>query len=239
MKTIGIIGGMGPLATADLFRKIILCTAAQADQEHIPILIDNNTAIPDRTAAIRGEGPSPVPELLRSARRLMKGGADVLIMGCNTAHYFLPAMLPQLTVPFLSMIDATAQHCAAQGFSCVGLLASAGTCASGIYQKALARYGIRLVEPDLQQQQVLQDVIYYGVKAGDASYDVQAFRQVLQDMRCAGAGQFILGCTELPIAVTRYGVEESFIDATEVLAAAAVSFAGARCAAPLDRKPAA
>ena len=81
MKTIGIIGGMGPMATVDLMQKIIQATDAHEDQEHIHILVDNNTDIPDRTAAILGRGPSPLPELLKSAERLTAQGADFLIMG--------------------------------------------------------------------------------------------------------------------------------------------------------------
>ena len=108
MKTIGIIGGMGPMATVDLMQKIIQATDAHEDQEHIHILVDNNTDIPDRTAAILGQGPSPLPELLKSAERLTTQGADFLIMGCNTAHYFLPLMLPELKIPVISMIEATA-----------------------------------------------------------------------------------------------------------------------------------
>ena len=88
MKTIGIIGGMGPLATADLFRKIVLNTKASTDQEHIKILIDNNTDIPDRTEAIINDGKNPVPQLTRSAVVLWALGAQILVMPCNTAQYF-------------------------------------------------------------------------------------------------------------------------------------------------------
>ena len=122
-KTIGIIGGMGPMATVDLMKKVILATDAREDQEHIPILVDNNTNIPDRTAAILGEGEDPLPELLKSADRLTDAGADFLIMGCNTAHYFLPRMMPHLKVPFVNMIEETAAFCAREGFKKVGLLA--------------------------------------------------------------------------------------------------------------------
>ena len=111
MKTIGIIGGMGPMATVDLMQKIILATDACEDQNHIPILVDNNTNIPDRTAAILGQGTSPVPELLKSAERLTAQGADFLIMGCNTAHFFLPLLMPYLKIPFIRMIETTAEFC--------------------------------------------------------------------------------------------------------------------------------
>ena len=206
-KTIGIIGGMGPMATVDLMKKVILATDAREDQEHIPILVDNNTNIPDRTAAILGEGEDPLPELLKSADRLTAGGADFLIMGCNTAHYFLPRMMPHLKVPFVNMIEETAAFCAREGFKKVGLLASAGTCKSGIYQRALAEAGVEAVQP-------------------------QGLAQMAKD----GCEAFVLGCTEVPVAVEMYHLEGNFIDATEVLAEAAVQKAGAKVISHLPHK---
>ncbi|WP_415945581.1 aspartate/glutamate racemase family protein [Selenomonas montiformis] len=228
MKTIGIIGGMGPMATADLMQKIILGTDAREDQDHIPMLIDNNTAIPDRTAAILGQGPSPVPELLRSADRLTRAGADFLIMGCNTAHYFLPLMMPYLKIPVISMIDAAARFCQRQGYRKIGLLASAGTCHAGVYQRALQHAGIRIIQPDERQEIAVHDMIYHGVKAGCSAYDTTAVRRVLSEMEAAGAEAFLLGCTEIPVAVSMYHLEGRFIDATEVLAEEAIEAAGAR-----------
>lgn len=228
MKTIGIIGGMGPLATVDLMQKIILATDAHEDQEHIHILVDNNTNIPDRTAAILGSGPSPVPELLKSANRLTEQGAGFLIMGCNTAHFFLPPLMPFLKVPFLSMIEATAEACQQLGYRKVGLLASAGTCHTGIYQRALQHLGIETTKPDERQEIAIHDMIYSGVKAGNRDYDTTKVREVLKEMTTAGAEAFILGCTEIPLAIAMYHIEGTFLDATQVLAERAVAMAGAK-----------
>jgi len=225
MKKIGIIGGMGPLATSDLFQKIILATAAHSDQENIPILIDNNTAIPDRTAAILGTGKSPVPEIMRSINRLTEQGADVLIMGCNTAHYFLPWILPQIRLPFINMIEETVGFCKNSGLSKVGLLASEGTYAGKIYHQELEKHSIALVEPNAAQKEIMQNIIYAGVKAGNTKYETAPFKQVLKEMRSRGAEAFILGCTEIPVAVKMYQIDENYIDATQILAASAVRFA--------------
>src|SRR5262245_548985 len=89
-KTIGVIGGMGPAATADLFAKLIAATNAKLDQDHLHILIDNNPRIPNRNDAIAGRGPSPAPHLAASARKLQDAGADFLVIACNTAHAFQP-----------------------------------------------------------------------------------------------------------------------------------------------------
>ena len=136
-KTIGILGGMGPLATADLYRKIVESTAAEGDRGHIRVYIDSNTAIPDRTAAILSGGPDPVPEMLSALRNLEKCGADCIIMPCNTAHYFLPRLRTQTVLPILDMPAITAQRCA-ELFpgkrACV--LATKGTLRSGVYSRA-------------------------------------------------------------------------------------------------------
>ena len=137
-KTIGILGGMGPLATADLFRKIVLMTRASCDNEHIRIYIDNNCRIPDRTAAILQGGPDPVPEMSDALRHLEACGADCIIMPCNTAHYFLPRLQSQTRIPFLSMLEATAKACAARfpgKTACV--LATRGTLASGLVRRPM------------------------------------------------------------------------------------------------------
>ena len=111
-KTIGILGGRGPLATADLFRKIVTMTKAGCDNDHIRIYIDDNAQIPDRTGAILAGGPDPVPVMADSLRKLEACGADCIIMPCNTAHYFLPRLQKMTATPFLSMLEATAKACA-------------------------------------------------------------------------------------------------------------------------------
>ena len=113
-KTIGILGGMGPLATADLFRKITCLTKASCDNDHIRVYIDSNARIPDRTAAILSGGTNPVPEMTSALRHLEACGADCIIMPCNTAHYFLPQLQAKTETPFLSMLAATAKTCAAK-----------------------------------------------------------------------------------------------------------------------------
>lgn len=238
MKTIGIIGGMGPMATVDLMKKVILATDAREDQDHIPILVDNNTNIPDRTAAILGKGESPLPELMKSADGLTDAGADFLIMGCNTAHYFLPLMLPHLRIPVINMIEETAAFCAREGYKRVGLLASAGTCKSGIYQRALERAGVEVVQPQGEAERAIHGMIYDGVKAGNMGYDTTAVREALTQMAAEGCEAFVLGCTEVPVAVEMYHLEGNFIDATEVLAEEAVRQAGAKIISHLPHKAA-
>lgn len=225
MKTIGIMGGMGPMATVDLMKKIILATPASKDQEHIPMLVDNNSQIPDRTKAIMGQGASPAPEMVKTAKRLMMAGADFIIIACNTAHYFLPEILPQISIPVLSIIDVTTNSALEKGFKSVGLLATTGTVSTGLYQKKLEASGIQCITPPTDKQHLIDDMIYQGVKANNENYDTRAVKELLAEMQNAGAEAFILGCTEVPVAVSMYKLQGEFIDATDELAKAAVKFA--------------
>ncbi len=221
-KVIGIIGGMGPLATIDLYNKILNYTAAENDQDNIHVIIDSNTSVPDRTQAILHSGKSPVYELIRSAHRLEFMGADMLLMACNTAHYFYEQIAPHLKVPLIHMIDETAREVKALGLSCVGLLASEGTCKSGIYDRSFKKLGIELLKPSEEAQRHVTSIIYDGVKAGKAQYQTGDFLKAIQELSSGGAQAFILGCTELPVAFARYGIEANVIDPTEVLAKRAV-----------------
>ena len=134
-KKVGIIGGMGPLATADLFEKITHLTKADADSKHIHVIIDSDTSIPDRTAAILGLGPDPTDELKAAAKRLENAGADILLMPCNTAHYFYPAIQASTKCPILHMLRLTAEEIKSRGHIKVALLATDGTVKTGIYAK--------------------------------------------------------------------------------------------------------
>ena len=225
MKTIGIMGGMGPMATVDLMKKIILATPAKTDQEHIPMLVDNAPQIPDRTKAILGQGESPVPAMVRSARRLEAGGADFIIIACNTAHYFLPEVAPQVKIPILSIVETAIAEVIRRGYKKVGLLATSGTIRTGLYQKSLEAKEIMCITPSADRQHWIDDMIYDGVKANNLHYDTVPVEALLDDMRQAGAEAFILGCTEVPVAVAMYNLQGTFIDSTDELAKAAIKYA--------------
>ncbi|WP_199883852.1 cysteate racemase [Anaerosinus massiliensis] len=225
MKKIGIIGGMGPMATVDLFSKITRLTKAKSDQEHIHILVDSNTSIPDRTKAILENGEDPVPEMVRSALNLEAMGADVLLMSCNTAHYFYDRIKKFTHVTMLNMIQETAQEVKRRNIRCVGLLATEGTCRTGIYDQAFSAQGIQVVKPEGIFEQHIMDLIYDGVKAGRADYPLDGVNKVLTELKKRGAEVFILGCTELPLAFEMYKIKENVIDPTEVLARKVVALA--------------
>ena len=222
-KTIGILGGMGPMATYDLAIKIINNTEAASDQEHIPVLTDCNTRISDRTAAILSGGADPRPEMIKSARRLEAAGADYLIMPCNTAHYFYDDICREISIPMLHMPRETAARLKEMGIKKAAVLATDGTCQSGIYESALSEAGIEPVYPSEEKQKIVMSLIYDYVKAGKMDFADLNIDSVINEVRSRGAEILILGCTELPIAFDAIGETAlPTIDQTDVLAKAAV-----------------
>lgn len=225
-SVIGIIGGMGPLATVDLFDKIVRLTEAEKDQEHLPIVIVNTPEVPDRTKAILEGGSDPTPYLMDAALRLKAAGADFLIVPCNNSHHFLEKL--SLPLPLLSMIEVTADRLKDEGVKVAAILATSGTLASDLYQKALAARGIKSVAPDSVAQKEVMKVIYDVIKAGRFDYDPTPLQKIIADLEEKGATRLILGCTELPLAVKKFGILGHFIDPTVELAKAAILEAGGR-----------
>ena len=223
-KILGIIGGMGPMATADLFIKIIEMTDADCDGGHLHILIDNNTDIPDRTQSILSGSDAPLRFMAESAERLMAQGADILVIPCHTAHYYYDALQRLCRVPILNMLGVLAQAARSAGYRQLGLLATDGVVQSGIYDSAFHGTGIELIYPDPEGQEALMRLIYRQVKAGQPA-DVSALEPCLDGMASRGVEAFILGCTELPLVFSdRPG--RRFIDPTLLLAKAAIKAVG-------------
>ncbi len=226
-KSIGILGGMGPLATADLFTKIVLSTRAENDNGHIRVFMDNNPAIPDRTAAILSGGIDPLPAMAGALKSLEACGADCVVMPCNTAHYFLPRLKELTSLPFISILEETAKACAAcfPGKT-AALLGTTGTYATGIYDGPLGENGISYITPDEQGRAALMELIY-AVKAGR---DIESMRGLFENtlgaLRGRGADYFILGCTELPIVAGALQSCGPFVDPTQEQAFAAIRFCG-------------
>ncbi len=227
-KSIGILGGMGPLATADLFRKITVLTKAGCDNDHIRVFIDSNPAIADRTAAILSGGKDPLPEMRAALRSLEACGASCVIMPCNTAHYFLPVLQSETKLPFLSMLEATAKACARfYPGKTAAVLATKGTLATGLYDKALEKEGVSFLIPEEAEKDTLMHLIYDVVKASKPlEPERETWKALLAGLRAKGADYFILGCTELPIVADTLQVEGPFIDPTAELAKAAIRFCG-------------
>ena len=227
-KTLGILGGMGSAATVDLFGKVVAMTKAGSDRDHLRILIDNNSAVPDRTAAILSGGEDPVPEMAKALRNLENCGAQCVILPCNTAHYFLPRLQAMTDVPILNMPELAAQRCAElYPGKTAAVLATKGTLATGLYDAALRKAGVPFVIPDEAGQDTLMYLIYGVVKASKPTAPESGrWSALLESLRERGAEVFILGCTELPLLAASLDAPGPFLDPTAELARAAILFCG-------------
>lgn len=225
-KVVGVLGGMGPLATVDLYQKIIEETPATRDQEHLHVIIESNPAVPDRSEALLAGGEDPTPLLLSGAKRLATAGADFIVVPCNTAHAFLPRIAPEIDIPLISMIDETAKTVAAQlPGSVVGILATAGTIWTRLYQDAFEREGLSSIVPDEAGQARVTEAIA-GVKAGRTGIEQTALVQATAaDLVAHGAQSLIVACTELPLILMQQHVSVPLFDPTRILARSAVATA--------------
>jgi len=226
-KSIGILGGMGPMATVDMFQKITELTDAHCDQEHVRVYIDSHSPMPDRGTFLCGSGEDPVPYMVDSIQKLESCGADCIVMPCNTAHCFMSRLRDRFTTAaFLDMIEVTAEACARRyPGKKAGILGTVKTIESGLYRDSLARLGEGSVDPDAGGKALLMEMIF-GIKAGIAYSDPAPFNDMLRDMRDRGAEYFILGCTELPIIIGQLGITGTFVDAAVEVAKAAIAFCG-------------
>jgi aspartate racemase len=225
-RIIGVLGGMGPEATADFLRQVVRVTPARTDQEHVRVLAYSNPRTPDRTRAILGEGRSPVPELIDAARKLESAGAGLLVMPCNTAHHFLPEVEKHVAVPFLNMVWHTAVAVRSHGgLRTVGLLATTGTIASGLYHRACADLGIAVTTLDRAGCQAVDGAIK-AIKGGGDLADARAsLVAAARNLIDAGAQGVILGCTELPLVVREAELPCPCFNPTRTLAETAVRWA--------------
>jgi aspartate racemase len=233
-KVIGILGGMGPEATLDCFGKIIKNTPAKNDQDHLRVVIDSNPKVPDRTAAIIGEGESPAGIMVQGCRILEKAGADFVIIPCVSAHFFLKELQSQINLPILSIFDAVAETIAEYhpNLKKVGLMATSGTVSGGLFQKRLADSGIETVIPDDKGQARIMAAIYdiKNAQATRSRADITAdLISVAQNLITYGAHKaqgIIAGCTEIPLALNQEHLPVPYFDSLLLLARAAIQRAG-------------
>lgn len=225
---IGILGGMGPEATADLFHKIIKNTEVQRDQEHLRVIIDNNPKIPDRTPAILGPGENPLPMMIETAKNLEGAGADFIVIPCVSAHYFIQEMRGRIAIPVISVIDEVAgeiQRCF-PNMKRTGLIATTGTIKAGLFQDRLGEIGVEVVVPPAEEQEDLVMSSIYGesgIKAGFISPENR--EKILKASKALierGAQGIIGGCTEVPLVVQQGDIEVPFFDSLHILALAAI-----------------
>ena len=226
MNSFGIIGGLGPMATAYLLQLIVDMTDAKTDQEHLDAIIFNRPGVPDRTAYILDPTkPSPVPIMVDMAQKLEALGVCAIGTPCVTAHSFHEALQSSVQVPFIHMVQETAAYLKSIGCKKAGIMATTGTVRMGLFQKVLKDVGIGCVLPDETMQQFVMSLIYDNVKAGLPA-DMEKFRTVSNALHAEGCDAIILGCTELSIIKRDNAIGSGYLDALEVLARTAILTCG-------------
>ena len=217
---LGILGGMGPQATLYFYQKIIDLCPAKSDQEHIPTLIMSDTSIPDRTTAIISKKTNEIKNtLVKNAIKLEKAGATVVVMPCNTAHYWADSIQNVLNVPFINMIELVASHIKQKDSGGkIGLFSTIGTAKSEIYQTTFRSHELTVLSPPVITKKKISHIIE-DIKSGESihplskriEFEIERWQQE-DDIK-----SFILGCTELPLLFPKF-VPEHVIDPMEILA---------------------
>lgn len=230
--TIGVLGGMGPEATNQLCALITANTAVSRDQDHIPVITYNNPLIPDRVKAARGgdDALSPLPEMSRTAQVLERAGADMLLLPCNLAHFFIADVQASVRIPILNMIEETVNYTVENYPQCrrVGLLASTPTIECGIYDKAFRKHDKQLLAPDAgDQEDKVMKAIYgsEGIKCGHKMEPRNLLKDAAERLTQRGAEVIIAGCTEVSLVLSQNNSPFIVIDPLEIIARVAVAHA--------------
>jgi len=223
---LGILGGMGPLATVEFMQKIIARTQANNDQQHIPMLVSNNTQIPDRTAFLIGNGEDPYPALKQDMEQLQSSGVGCIVIPCNTAHYWYHRLTRDCKVHTISIIDSVADEAKRRRYHTVGLLATTATMMTGMYQNKLAQLQIDVIETTESEQQAVMEGIY-AVKSGDIARGKQLMLPIFEAMLQRGVEAVIFGCTEIPVALAEQALTQpqQCLDSLDILAEQCIHWA--------------
>ena len=223
---LGIIGGMGPMATVCFLKKIIELTDADSDQEHIDIVIEHLPHIPDRTGYILDNTkPSPVDDIVAAGCELARCGAVEIAIPCVTSHHFRDLFADRIPVPVVDGVEETAIYLKDKGIERCGIMATDGTVMTGLFTDTFSRHGIECVYPEPEHQSLVMDIIYDGVKAGH-KIDRAGFEKVSRTLFERGVDTVILGCTELSVVAEEWLPSGNFTDVLDVLASRCVEHFG-------------
>lgn len=222
--TAGVIGGMGPEATVDFMARVIALTPAVTDQDHTRLLVDQNPQVPNRQNLSLGDGANPGPVLAAMAAGLEAAGADFLVMPCNSAHAFRDDIVRAVSIPFVSIVEATIE-CLPAGATVVGVLETPACSQAGLYGAALGAKGMGQVELSGEDCEELMRLVYQ-IKGGDRSASVRsAMKSLAEALVSRGAEAIIIGCTEIPLVLVDKDVDVPLISSTEALARKTVAIA--------------
>ena len=225
VKTLGVLGGMGPAACAEFLRILAKDSPAKNDSQHPKIIMLSDPETPDRSDGLMGLGPDPLPVIQKNLLQLVEWGADVLAVPCNTAHYFIDRFIDELPVPLIHIVDVTVE--AAKDLSkgnCSWLLATDGTQKSLIYPLCAEKKRFHFLKPSNEQQDKIQSCIRY-VKSGDLKTAGEIMNDVVNELWRERDVPVTMGCTELPLAYEASGLpSERQVSSLKALSDACIKF---------------
>jgi aspartate racemase len=208
---------MGPAATVDFYDKLVRATPAAQDQNHLRVVIWGDPTVPNRQEALLGGGTDPTPWLEEGIARLVAGGAEIIVSPCNTAHAFLPPLMEGRDIEFLSIIDAAVEALPEHPAGPVGLLATDGALATGLYQDAVKARGMQVALPSPESQQELMDTVY-AVKRGESGErERKRIESLVEDLQDQALSCIIAGCTEVSVLLQDQQAGVTVVDPSEEL----------------------
>ena len=229
-KVLGVLGGMGPLASAHFMLRLTLLTPASTDQEHIPAVLWSDPRVPDRGAAMQPGGADPLPWLLRGIAGLKQAGCGAIVIPCNTAHLWYDQMAQAAGIPMPHIVDAAAQDLARIGIvpGTIGLMGTPTTLRTRLYQQRLSGLGWECILPTDEQMARLVSPAIAQVKANRVAEAYEPLAEVVNALASRGAKAVVLGCTEIPLGIqagpsARLSVP--VVDTIDALARAAIAWA--------------
>ena len=229
-RVLGVLGGMGPLASAAFMTRLTLLTPATRDQDHVPAVLWSDGRVPDRMAARRGNGPDPLPALIRGLHGLEAAGCGAIAIPCNTAHGWIDGMRAATRLPILHIVDAAAADLRRQGILAgpVGVMGTAATLDMRLYQDALGAQGWPCLIPDPAEMERWVTPAIAAVKANRVAEAYPALAEAVLALRARGAQAVVLGCTEIPLGIQAGPWQDlgvPLVDTIDALARAALEWA--------------
>ncbi len=229
-KILGVLGGMGPLASAQFMLRFTLLTPAERDQEHIPTVLWSDPRVPDRTRGKLAGGEDPLPWLLRGIAGLRQAGCGAIVIPCNTAHGWYEPMLREAGVPIPHIVDAAAADLRRIGVTrgTIGLMGTQATLNMRLYQERLADQGWECVTPSQEQMDRLVTPAIALVKANRVAEAFAPLAEVVNDLAGRGVAAVVLGCTEIPLGIQAgpaSALRAPVVDTIDALARVAIGWA--------------
>lgn len=217
--TVGVMGGLGPMASVYFYKMVVDMTDAKTDQEHVDMVITNRATTPDRSAYILGESEeNPVYVLVNDAKKLENFGVNFIVITCNTAHYFYDKINQSVNIPVLSIVEETVRYAKVNGHRKLGIMATTGNIKTKLYQNMCEKFDMDYFILDDKKQKQVMEIIYDDIKSGKPA-NMNKFNKLVNHLKENGCDGIVLGCTELSILKNDNDLDNNlYIDSLEILA---------------------